>query len=231
MPEERDPLLGREAVLDGAAAQFGSAVEPFDEFGLAKDRHDLVGIPSNPICVFESHAGHTTPGGGTFVGVGVNSGSTRRTTANRRLAARPVDRVPCHPMNLTQLTSADLKQIVKLIERKETLQRRVAKIDAQLAAYEGGEPAKAVKGKTGRKPRGQTQAKPAGAKRVKRGALKAAIIELLRAAGKSGLAVKELAGKLGLGYKGVLAWFYKTGANIEEIKKAGPGKYAWIEKK
>ncbi len=133
-------------------------------------------------------------------------------------------------MNLTQLTSADLKQIVKLLEQRETLQSRVAKIDAQLAAYEGAETARAVKGKIARMPRRPARAKPAGAKRVKRGALKAAIIELLRAAGKSGLTVKELAGKLGLGYNRVLAWFYKTGANIKEIKRVGPGKYAWIGK-
>ncbi len=96
-----------------------------------------------------------------------------------------------------------------------------------MAAYEGGGTAKAVKGKIRRKPRRQAQVKPAGAKPVKRGALKTAIVELLRGAGKSGLTVKELAGKLGLGYKGVFAWFYKTGANIKEIKRAGPGKYAW----
>ena len=133
-------------------------------------------------------------------------------------------------MNLTQLTSADLKQIVKLIERKETLQSRVAKIDAQLAAYEGGEAAKAAKGKPSCKPGPQAQVKPTKAKRVKRGTLQAAIIELLRGAGKTGTTVKELSSRLGLGYSRVFAWFYKTGANVKEIKKAGPGKYAWIEK-
>jgi conjugal transfer/entry exclusion protein len=130
-------------------------------------------------------------------------------------------------MNLTQLTSADLKQIVKLLEQKETLQSRVAKIDAELAAYEGSETAKTVKGKPRRKPRAQAQAKPAKTKRVKRGALKAAIVELLKGAGKSGITVKDLSGKLGLGYSRVFAWFYKTGTNIKEIKKAGPGKYTW----
>jgi hypothetical protein len=54
---------------------------------------------------------------------------------------------------LTQHTSADLKQYVKLLEQKETLQSQVAKIDAELAAYEGGKTAKAVKGETGRKRR------------------------------------------------------------------------------
>ena len=66
---------------------------------------------------------------------------------------------------------------------------------------------------------------------MKRGALKAAIIESLKGAGKAGITVKELSSRLGLGYSRVFAWFYKTGANIKEIKKAGPGKYAWVEKK
>ena len=127
--------------------------------------------------------------------------------------------------------SNKLKQIVKLLEQKETLQSRVAKIDDELAAYEGGGTAKAVKGKIGRKPRGRAQAKPAGTKRVKRGALKAAIIALLKGAGQGGITVKELSGKLGLGYSRVFAWFYKTGMNVKEIKKAGPGKYAWTGRK
>jgi hypothetical protein len=134
-------------------------------------------------------------------------------------------------MNLAQLTSADLKQIVKLLEQRETLQSQVAQVDAELAAYEGGEAAEAVKGKPGRKPGSRAQAKPGKAKRAKRGALKAAIIGLLQGAGKTGITVKDLTAKLGLGYSRVFAWFYKTGASIKEIKKAGPGKYAWVGKK
>jgi len=129
-------------------------------------------------------------------------------------------------MYLTQLTCANLKQIVKLLEQRETLQSQVAQIDAELAAYEGGVPATSVKGKPGRKPGSRAQAKPRKAKRAKRGALKAAIIELLQGAGKTGITVTDLATKLGLGYSRVFAWFYKTGANIKEIKKAGPRKYA-----
>ncbi len=47
-------------------------------------------------------------------------------------------------MNFTQITSADLKQIAKLLEQKEALQARVAEIDAQLAAYGSGETAQAA---------------------------------------------------------------------------------------
>jgi len=134
-------------------------------------------------------------------------------------------------MNPMQLTSADLKQIVKLLEQRETLQSRVAKIDAELAAYEGGGKAKATKTEPARKAGSRAPAKPGKAKRAKRGALKSGMIELLRGAGKTGIKVTDLAAKLGLGYSRVFAWFYKTGAKIKEIKKAGPAKYAWIEKK
>ena len=53
---------------------------------------------------------------------------------------------------------------------------------------------------------------------------------IINHANRLGITVKELSGRLGLGYSRVFAWFYKTGANVKEIKKAGPGKYAWIEK-
>ena len=38
-------------------------------------------------------------------------------------------------MNLTQIASADLKRIVTLMEQKETLLARIAKIDAELAGF------------------------------------------------------------------------------------------------
>ena len=90
----------------------------------------------------------------------------------RRLALRTVERIPSDSMNLTQLTSADLKQIVKLLEQRETLQSQVANIDAKLDAYdEGREAATSVKGKPGRKAGSRAQARPGKAKRAKRGAL------------------------------------------------------------
>ena len=45
------------------------------------------------------------------------------------------------------------QQLVKLLKQKEALQSRLVRTDAELAAYEGGKPAKAVKGGTGRVPR------------------------------------------------------------------------------
>jgi len=131
-------------------------------------------------------------------------------------------------MSLNTLTAADLKRIISLVERKETLQAQVAKIDAELAAYEGAEPAQATIGKPGRKAGLRAQPKAPRAKGVKRGAVTEKIVEMIKSAGKSGVTVKELAAKLGVNYNRVFTWFYSTGKKIKDIKKVGPGKYQWV---
>ena len=131
-------------------------------------------------------------------------------------------------MSLNTLTAAELKKIISLVERKETLQAQVAKIDAELATYEGGQPAQATKGTQGRKPGLRAQPKAPKAKGVKRGAVTETTIELIKGAGKSGITVKELAAKLGVNYNRVFTWFYSTGKKIKDIKKVGPGKYQWV---
>lgn len=67
-----------------------------------------------------------------------------------------------------------------------------------------------------------------GAKRGKHGAVKEAIIELVKKAGSEGITVKEIAAKLGTKYNRVFTWFYNTGKKIKDIKKVGPGKYRWV---
>jgi len=64
------------------------------------------------------------------------------------------------PMNLTSLSSVDFKNILKLLEQKETLQAQVAKIDGQLASYESGGPAETAPGKPGPKPAARIALKP-----------------------------------------------------------------------
>ena len=133
-------------------------------------------------------------------------------------------------MNLTTLTAADFKKIMGLLERKEALQARVAKIDAELATYETAQPVRATTGKPGRKAKAGLRAQPKAprAKGVKRGAVTEKIIEMIKGAGKAGITVKELAAKLGVNYNRVFTWFYSTGKKIKGIKKVGPGKYQWV---
>ena len=128
-------------------------------------------------------------------------------------------------MNLTQIASADLKRVVGLVEQKETLLAQIAKIDAELAGFQSGEPAEAAapaKGKPGRKP-----GRPAKAEAGRSGAMKAAITELLTAAGASGLSVQEIAAKLKAKPGNVHVWFSSTGKTIKQVKKLGPGRYGW----
>lgn len=122
-------------------------------------------------------------------------------------------------MNWTQIAIADLDRIVKLVEQKETLQAQVAKINAELASFQPDEPAAPARDKPGRQPKVNLAAK---------GALKAAIIELLKGAGKPGLTVKEIAAQLEAKPGNIHVWFSSTGKRVKEINKVGSGRYAWV---
>jgi len=57
--------------------------------------------------------------------------------------------------------------------------------------------------------------------------LKDRIKGALKAAGKPGATVKDIAKKLGTSYGNISVWFHTTGKGIKEIKKVEPGKFAW----
>ena len=138
-------------------------------------------------------------------------------------------------MDLTKLTSSQIKEINKLVEKKESLEGEIQKVEQQLAAYENG---KAVPGKkTARVGRPPKKASSASSKatsrsatktgdRAPRGQLRDGIINALTNAGKEGLTVKELAQRLNTKTANVHAWFFNTGKKMKGIKKIGPGKYA-----
>lgn len=149
-------------------------------------------------------------------------------------------------MNLSQLTSADLKVIAQLLKEKEALLARVAKIDTRLSSFESAAapaPAKPARAKPSRPPRRPAvkalpsaapaaPAKPAAieavaARRRRPGKLKEKVIALLQGAGKSGVTVREIAAKLGLKPQRIYVWFNATGRTIKEIKKVAPATYAW----
>ncbi len=49
----------------------------------------------------------------------------------------------------------------------------------------------------------------------------------LKAAGKEGVRVKDLAAKLGTNYGNITNFFQSTAKKIKEIKKVGPGQFVW----
>ena len=68
-------------------------------------------------------------------------------------------------------------------------------------------------------------AKGRAGKRGKR--LKEPLLKVLKAAGSSGITVKELAAKLKVKPGNVFSWFYTTGKKIKGISKVGEAKYAY----
>jgi hypothetical protein len=77
-----------------------------------------------------------------------------------------------------------------------------------------------MKGTTKKGQQRLTQPTVAEAKgRFSRTPLKERIVGTLKAAGKSGATVKDLAAKLGKGYGNVSVWFHTTGKGIREIKE------------
>jgi len=72
--------------------------------------------------------------------------------------------------------------------------------------------------------------KPAGAKFKKplaRGQLKDRIIGVLKAAGKTGVTIKEMSAKLGTSYGNISVWFHTTAKRTKAVKKVAPGTFAW----
>ena len=128
-------------------------------------------------------------------------------------------------MSLSNLTGAQLAQLVKLAREKESLEAKLDRVNAALQSLESGRP---VGKKRGRKP-----GRPAGSKAVKGGKtrrgkrLKQPLLKALSAAGSSGITVKELAAKLKVKPGNIFSWFYTTGKKISGIKKVGEAKYAY----
>jgi hypothetical protein len=117
-------------------------------------------------------------------------------------------------MSLSSLSSAQLHRLIELVKEKESLQSKLAKVESALDG--NGTPAKTAGIKRG--PR----------RKLKRGALKDGVLGKLRAAGKEGLKVKDLASSLSANPASLSVWFYTTGKKVKGIKKVGTARYAYL---
>lgn len=145
-------------------------------------------------------------------------------------------------MSLATLSTANLNSLIALVKKREALQIELTNIEEQIqAAVSPGASASAPKATPGRKARGRKKAvvvekaaaavkaaKPAkAAKKGKRGALKEAILEELKAAGSKGVAVKDLSTKLGVKNQNLHVWFATTGKTVKGLKKTGTGTWSY----
>jgi hypothetical protein len=138
-------------------------------------------------------------------------------------------------MNLTNINTGALRNLIKLTERKESLLAEIEKIENQLASLLTGKAVRATGKRRGRpaKKGKATKAVKAGrsAKRAPRGTLKKKIFAALKAAGDAGLKVTDLSKKIGVKNANVHVWFSSTGKKLPEIKRVGKGHFKLVEKK
>ncbi len=118
-----------------------------------------------------------------------------------------------------------MARLIGLVKKRETLQGKLDKIDAELNAIEGGSAPKKRGRKPGRPPLPKTLLK-AGKGRRRSKKLKGSILKLLKSAGSSGITVKEISKKLNVKPGNVFSWFYTTGKKVSGLKKVGEAKYA-----
>lgn len=122
-------------------------------------------------------------------------------------------------MKLSDLNSGDLKRAMSLLSNKAKLVAQLNQIEAELDAIEGGKSSKRV----------TIGGRPGG--RAKRGAIKEAVISTLKAAGPSGITVKDISAKTRVNGQKISTWFVTTGKRIKEVQKMGRGRFRWNEGK
>lgn len=146
-------------------------------------------------------------------------------------------------MDISSLSTATLRSLLSLTEKRDSLLAELTKVEADISsAYSGGSttapaPVKRRGRKPGRKAKAvahvQTAevagkvkvAKPAKkARKARKGGIKDTIIAALKEAGANGISVKELSAKLGLKPQNVHVWFATTGKNAGAVKLS-PGVY------
>ena len=142
-------------------------------------------------------------------------------------------------MSISSFTSASLKSLAKLIDKKDSLISEIAKIEAEIASVLTGKPAKATgkrrgrpakKGAVVKKVVTAKKAPQAGKKRAARGSIGEKVLKALESAGDAGVKVTELANTLKVKAGNLHVWFATTGKKNPAIKKAGKGHYKLAKK-
>lgn len=140
-------------------------------------------------------------------------------------------------MDLTKLTAKEFGRIVKLLRRKESLEKKLTQVERSVAKVVGAgasfvaRRAKRIasgRGRRGRPPgrRGRPAGhRSTGRKFGRRGGLRKVVLAQLQRAGVTGLKIKDLARKMNIQRQRLDTWFYQNVKKIRGLKKIGPGHY------
>lgn len=169
-------------------------------------------------------------------------------------------------MPFRKMSSASLRSIIELVEKREALTEEIETINAQVNSYfieAGASPGNELPSGAAKRPR-KTRGKrrmgrpkgsknkltivraptlppapkitissttkprpPRGKNRV--GTVKEAVIATLKAAGKSGIHIEDLAKKVGSTKNSLNVWLYTNRKKNKSIKKSeNPGVWGWV---
>lgn len=137
-------------------------------------------------------------------------------------------------MDLTKLTAKEFGRIVKLLRRKESLEKKLTQVERSVAKVVGaGASFVARRANRIASGRGRAQVRrgrPAGRRTTgrkfgRRGGLRKVVLAQLKRAGVSGLKIKDLARKMNIQRQRLDTWFYQNVKKIRGLKKIGPGHY------
>ena len=123
-----------------------------------------------------------------------------------------------------------MEELVALAKRREDLLEKVKAVEADITRL-FGEGAPRRTGRKGRPPKAVTaeytpqKRGRKGNRGQKPGALKERILEVLEHAGENGIAVADIASKLGVPKANVHVWFSTTGKRLGEVRKIEPGRF------
>ena len=133
-------------------------------------------------------------------------------------------------MDITKLTAKEFGRIVKLLRRKESLEKKLGQLERSVAKVVGAGASAVARG-ANRIARGRPakRGRKAGRSKVRkfsrRGGLRKVILAQLTRAGKAGLKIKDLAGKMNIQRQRLDTWFYQNLKKIRGLRKVGPGHY------
>ncbi|MEY2560857.1 MAG: hypothetical protein QOG51_1272 [Verrucomicrobiota bacterium] len=127
---------------------------------------------------------------------------------------------------LIDISSATLRKMVKLSERKEALMSQIQELDRQMAALQQA-PGERPEAESRVRTFPRRSATKRSQTRTPRGELKAKIVGALRAAGRAGATIQELSEKLKVKPANLYVWFNGTGRKTRGVKKLGPARYSF----
>ena len=131
-------------------------------------------------------------------------------------------------MDISKLTTKEFGRIMKLLRKKESLEKKLTQLERSVAKVVGAGASAVARGANriarGRPP-GRSGRRGTGKKFNRRGGLRKVILNQLSRAGKTGLKIKDLAKKMNIQRQRLDTWFYQNLKKVRGLRKVGPGHY------